>query len=98
MTDVAVDTEPNQIVPANVGVIHPVVASVVSNVYNDPTVAPENAATVAAGILNGIAQYAPEVLSLTRSSPSTRAWSAVGIGVLASILRVFFPHPGLTRE
>ena len=77
-------------------VTHPVVASVVSNVYSDPNVPPTNAATVAAGILNEIAQYAPEVLGLTRASAVSSGWVGVGIGALASILSVFFPHPGLT--
>ena len=76
--------------------VHPIVQSVVQGVYNDPNIAPHNAAYVAASILNGVAQYAPAILQVTRASPVSATWAGIGIGVLSSIIEAFFPHPRLT--
>lgn len=72
---------------------HPVVQDVVQSVYSDPNVHPENAAYVAASILNGVAQYAPAVLQVTRASPVSSMWAGIGIGMMSSIIQAFFPHP-----
>jgi hypothetical protein len=78
--------------------VHPVVQSVVNSVYADPNVAPENAAYVAASVLNGLAQYAPAVLTLTRASAASAGWVGLGIGALSVIIQAFMPHPALAAQ
>jgi hypothetical protein len=96
-TPQVIATAPVMSLPAD-PIAHPVVKTIVNQVYADPTVQPEDAAHVAAGILSGVAQYAPAILQVTRASPVSSMWTGIGIGVLSALIQAFYPHPALKQN
>jgi hypothetical protein len=80
--------------PVNV-TASPVFMSVLNSVYNHPAVAPHNAASVAAEILNNLMPLLNPALQVSRASARTSAEIALGFAALQGILAAFFPHPSL---
>ncbi len=85
-------TGPTSIAPVGA---HPLVQGVVQSVYNDPSVAPMNAASVCANILAAVMPELQPALAISRASPRTSAEVALGISLIANLLAAFFPHPAL---
>lgn len=73
--------------------VHPVVSSVIQQVYADPNVSPSQAAYTAAVALNAIQQVAPAALAISRSNPITALEVNAGIYLMSTLISMFFPHP-----